>query len=301
MAQFIATTLRVGSPIVYVALGGMVAFRAGIFHLGLEGLMLSGAFTAVAVAEWSENVWLALLLAVLVNVVLSFLFWVVIGPLRANVIIAGLGLSSLAIGGTSYALVTIFDARGQLRAPVGIPKPVEDGGGWAQAVSELSVLVWVMPIVVLVVWVVIRRTRFGLRLATTGEFPFAARSAGVSVPRMRLVALLISGALCAVGGTDLALGSLQGFSENMTQGRGFLGFAAILFGAAQPVGTALAALFFGLAEAIGIRAQLLGVSVPPVEFVLMVPFVVTIVAVWLSGLRNRQRLDVDAGFGELRE
>jgi ABC-type uncharacterized transport system permease subunit len=301
VAQFIATTLRVGSPLVYVALGGMVAYRAGVFHLGLEGLMLTGAFSAVAVADWTENVWLALGAAVLVDLALSFVFWLVIGPFRANVIIAGLGLTSLAVGGTSYALVTIFDSRGQVRSPVGFPQPVHGADGWLQSVSELSVLVWVMPIVVVFMWMLTRRTRFGLRVTAAGEFPFAARSAGADVPQLRLVALLIAGALCAVGGADLALGSLQGFSENMTQGRGFLAFAAVLFGAGQPIGTALAAMFFGLAEALGIRAQLLGVSVPPVEFVLMVPFIVTIVAVWLSGLRNRQRLDVDAGFGELRE
>lgn len=302
MEQFIATTLRVANPIVLVALGGLFAYRAGIFHLGLEGLMLIGAFAAVAGAIWTGDVWLGLVIAVAADLVASFIFWLVIVPLRANAIIAGLGLSGLGLGATSYALATLFDTRGQIRSPEGLPAPIHGvSSGPLAALSELSILVWAMPIVVLVCWVVLRRTRFGLRLAAVGEFPFAARSAGVDVSRMRLAALLVCGALCALGGADLSLGTLQSFQENMTQGRGYLGFSSILFGAGAPIGTALAALFFGLADALGIRAQLLGVSFPPVEFVLMLPFVVTIVAVWLSGLRRRGSLAAAAAFGELRE
>jgi ABC-type uncharacterized transport system permease subunit len=129
----------------------------------------------------------------------------------------------------------------------------------------------------------------------------AARSAGVSVSRMRLVSVLSTGVLCALGGTELALGALNTFQENMTNGRGFLGFAAVLFGAGAPISTALAAVFFGLASAIGIQVQLLQLSFPPVEFVLMAPYVLTIIAVWVSGLRTRRGLDVSLAFGELKE
>lgn len=300
--QFVATALRVANPIVLVALGGLFAYRAGIFHLGLEGLMLIGAFAAVAGSIWTGNVWLGILVAVAANLVASTVFWLVIVPLRANAIIAGLGLSGLGLGVTSYALASLFDTRGQIRAPEGLPSPIRGvAGGPLAALSELSILVWAMPLIVLVCWVVLRRTRFGLQLAAVGEFPFAARSAGVNVGRMRLVALLICGALCALGGADLSLGTLQSFQENMTQGRGFLGFSSILFGAGSPIGTALAAMFFGLADALGIRAQLLNLSFPPVEFVLMLPFAVTILAVWASGIRRRGSLAATAAFGELRE
>lgn len=302
MEQFIATTLRVASPIILVALGGLFAYRAGIFHLGLEGLMLIGAFAAVAGTIWTNSVVLGILIAVLACMVVSAVFWVVIVPLRANAIIAGLGLSMLGVGATSFAVAALFDTRGQIRAPAGLWRPVTDvNSGPLAAVSELSVLVWLMPLIAFVVWIVLRRTRFGLRLAAVGEYPFAARSAGVSVARMRFMALMISGALCALGGADLALGSLRSFQENMTQGRGFLGFSSMLFGAGDPIGTTFAALFFGLAEAVGIQAQLLNLGFPPVEFVLMLPFVVTIIAVWLSSLRRRGQLDATAGFGELRE
>ena len=302
MEQFIATTLRVATPIVFVALGGLFAYRAGIFHLGLEGQMLIGAFAAVAGSVWTENVWLGILIAILVNLVVSTAFWVVIVPLRANAIIAGLGLTALGVGGTTFALSTIFDTRGQIRAPVRLPRPVTgETEGPLAVVNELSILVWLMPLIALLVWLVLRRTRFGLRLAAVGEYPMAARAAGVSVGRMRLIALLMCGTLCTLGGADLSLGTLSFFQENMTAGRGFLGFSSMLFGAGDPVGTTFAALFFGLAQALGIQAQLLNLDFPPVEFVLMLPFVATIVAVWLSGLRNKRGLEAAAAFGELRE
>jgi ABC-type uncharacterized transport system permease subunit len=300
--QFVATTLRVASPIVLVALGGLFAYRSGIFHLGLEGQMLIGAFASVAGTVWTGDVWLGILIGILVNLVVSAAFWFVIVPLRANAIIAGLGLTVLGLGGTTYALSAIFDTRGQIRAPAALPRPFDglDLGPWS-ALTELSILVWLMPLIAFLVWLVLRRTRFGLRLAAVGEYPFAARSAGVRVARMRLVALLVCGTLCTLGGADLALGTLSFFQENMTAGRGFLGFSSMLFGAGGPIGTAFAALFFGLAQALGIQAQLLNLDFPPVEFVLMLPFIATIVAVWISGLRRKGGLEAAAAFGELRE
>jgi len=238
--QFIATTLRVASPIVFVALGGLFAYRAGIFHLGLEGQMVIGAFASVAGTIWTDSVWLGILVGIGVNLVVSAIFWLLIVPLRANAIICGLGLSVFGVGATTYALSALFDTRGQIRAPEGLPRPVTGvSSGPLAAVSELSILVWLMPLAALLVWIVLRRTRFGLRLTAVGEYPFAARSAGVSVPRMRLIALLVCGTLCTLGGSDLALGALRSFQENMTNGRGFLGFSSILFGAGDPIGPPL--------------------------------------------------------------
>src|SRR5688572_26969161 len=160
MEQFLATTLRVASPIVLVALGGLFAYRAGIFHLGLEGQMLIGAFASVAGTVWTENVWLGILIGILVNLVVSAAFWVVIVPLRANAIIAGLGLTVLGIGATSFAISAIFDTRGQVRSPVALPRPLDgvDLGPFS-ALSDLSILALFMPVIAYLVWLVLRRTR----------------------------------------------------------------------------------------------------------------------------------------------
>ena len=233
---------------------------------------------------------------------LSAVYWWVIGPLGANVIIAGLGLTSIGLGGTAFALGAIFDRRGSMFTDVVLPRPVSgitEGPG--VIVSEHSILVWATPLIVLAAWVVLRRSRFGLRLAAAGEYPFAARTAGVNPSMMRLQALLIAGALCALGGAELSVGALHNFTENMTNGRGFIAFVAVIFGAWHPVGAAFAGLFFGFADAIGIQSQINITERVPREFVLMIPFVLTIFAVWLGGLWRRRSLEAEAGYAELRE
>ena len=302
MEQFLATTLRAAAPLILVALAGVFAFRAGMFHLGLEGLMITGAFTTVAVGHATGSVWLGILAAIAACLVLSFLFWWVIGPLRANIFIAGLGLTSLGLGGTAFALTAIFDTRGTFYTEAVLPRPVSGvNEGWGVILSESSLLVWLAPLFALAAWVVLRRSRFGLRLAAVGEYPFAARSAGVNPSRMRLWALLIAGALCALGGAELSVGALNNFTENMTAGRGFIAFVAVIFGAWHPLGAAAAALFFGLADAIGTQTQINVTEQVPREFVLMIPYVLTIAAVWLGGLLRRRQLEASAGYAELRE
>ena len=264
--------------------------------------MIIGAFSAVAFTIWTGS-WIAGVLgAMLVCALFSALFWFVIVKLRANAIIAGLGLTGLGLGGAAYALNTIFDQRGAILLESGLPRPItgQNSGPWV-VLSEQSVLVWATPFIVLACWVVLRRTRFGLRLAAVGEYPFAARSVGVDPARMRLIALVVGGMLCALGGAELSLGSLASFSEAMTQGRGYIAFTAVLFGAGDPVGAALAGLFFGFTEALGIQSQLAATSAIPREFVLMLPYVVTVIAVLISGILRRRQLDAAAGFVELRD
>lgn len=303
MEQLIATTLRTAAPIALVALGGVIAWRAGIFHLGLEGLMVIGAFFAVAGTVATGEVILGVLCAIAACLVTSAIFWVVIVPLRANAIIAGLGLSIIGVGATSYLLPVLYGKRGILEVAQGLWRPITGvQAGIAGALSELSILVWLVPPIVLVVWVLVRRTSWGLRLAAVGEHPFAARSAGVDPGRMRLVALLLCGVFCALGGAALALGSIVAFRENMTEGRGYIAFTAVIFGGGGPIGAALASLFFGLAEAVGIQTQLFAKDLPiPSQFVLMLPYVLTVIAVFVSGLAAGGRSRDPGAFGELRD
>jgi simple sugar transport system permease protein len=301
MIEFLNTALQAAVPIAFVALGGVVAHRAGILHLGLEGLLLIGAFTAVAVTVKTGSVTLGVLAAIGVNVAVSVVFWALIDILKADVIIAGLGLSLTGLGLTAFLLEAIFDTRGGVRAPHGLAIPVDDNGGLLGLVADLSILGWLLPLLVLATWLVVRRSRVGLRLTAVGEYPFAARSAGVHVGATRCGALCVAGALCALGGADLALASINQFSENMSAGRGYLAFTAVLFGAEHPLGVAAASLFFGLAEALGIQSQLGLRHVLPIQFVLMVPYVLTIVAITVSSAVRARRGSAIPGFAELRE
>lgn len=296
MIEALVGILQAATPLIFVTLAGVLAQRSGIPHLGLEGLMIAGACAAVVGSKQSSSVGLGLAIAVVVCVLGSVLLWFVIEKLRANPIIAGLGLTGLGLGGSDLAIQSIYGSEGAVRAPLTLPQLGASAGDFA----GLSVLVLGMPLVVASLWVLLRRTRFGLRLAASGEHPFAARSVGVDPSRMRLIALALGGVLCALGGAELALGSLDVFSIGMTAGRGFMAFAAVTFGSANPLGAAAAASFFALAEYLGIKAQLvLGNAAPP-ELLLSLPYVATIVGVWLSS-RLRGGMHAASTISELRE
>lgn len=296
MNDLIVAILRSGTPLIYVAMAGVLAQRTGIWHLGLEGLMIIGACAAVLITAETGSLLLGIGVAIAACVIGSALLWLAIEKLRANPIIAGLGLTGLGLGGTDLAVQAVYGSEASVNSTIALPRLGAAFGPYAQ----LSVLVAAMPLVVFLLWVLLRRTRFGLKLAACGEHPFAARSVGVVPSRMRLIALMLGGVLCALGGTELALGSLQIFSVYMTAGRGFMAFAAVIFGAGHPVGAAFACLFFSLVEALGIKAQLTFGEAMPRDLLLTMPYIATVFGVWISG-RLRGGAHAATGFGELRD
>ncbi len=289
--QFVVTMLRSSTPIILAAVAGLFAIRAGVFHLGMEGLMLAGAFTAVAAGTAAGSVWVGLASAVAVCLVLSVLYWILIDRLRADTVIAGLGLTAICVGGTAFLMQAIFSQRGSMQSSVHLPRPVRGiDSGLLSFVSELSVLTWVLPVLVLMCWILLTRSRLGLQIAAVGEYPYGAEASGVNQSRIRLYAVLVTGVGCALAGAQLSVGDLSAFSENMTNGRGFVALAAMLFGARSPLYTALAGLFFGFADAFGILMQIHADGTVPLQFVLMAPFIVTIAIVCLSSsIGRRQR------------
>jgi simple sugar transport system permease protein len=301
-AQFIDSAIRASAPIVLAALGAVFAFRAGIFFLGLEGLMLIGAFAGVAGTKLTGSVALGVSASIIGSMIAAGLYWIVIVPLKANQIIAGLGLSILGLGLTSFGLLGIFGSRGAIYVDEGLWRPVRgQTEGPLALVTDLSILVWMTPLIVFICWIILSRSRFGLRITAVGEYPFAARSAGFKPGLVRLQVLVICGVLCGLAGAELSLGALRSFTENLTQGLGFIAFTAAVFGAAMPIGAAMAGLFFGAASALGIQTQLLteGIALPR-ELVLAVPYLLTIAAVWFASVRRSKR-NALAGFGELRD
>lgn len=296
MNDTVIAILRSGTPLVYVTMAGVLAQRSGVWHLGLEGIMIIGACATILGIAATQSFLLAMLIACVACVIASALLWFVIERLMANPIIAGLGLTGLGIGGTALAVQSLFGSQAAVTAPFGVPRLGPAFGDY----GILSIFVVAMPFVVFALWLLLRRTRFGLQLAACGEHPFAARSVGVNPSMMRLIALLGGGVLCAVGGAELAAGSLQIFGQNMTAGRGFMAFAAVVFGAGHPIGSALAALFFSVVGAAGIRAQLaFGASVPH-DLLQALPYLATVFGVWLSG-RLRGGAKAATGFAELRD
>lgn len=296
MNDIIIAILRSGTPLIYVTMAGVIAQRAGVWHLGLEGVMIIGACATIVGIVLTESFVQAIAIAIVFCVAASVVLWFVIEKLGANPIIAGLGLTGLGLGGTALAVQSIFGTQAALTAPFGVPRLGPAFGDY----GVLSIFVLLMPLAVFAMWVLLRRTRFGLQLSAAGEHPFAARSVGVSPSSMRLIALAIGGIFCAIGGAELAAGSLQIFSQNMTTGRGFMAFAAVIFGGSHPFGAALAALFFAVVGALGIRAQLMFGDDVPHDLLQALPYLATVFGVWFSS-RLRGGAKATTRFGELRD
>ena len=268
-------------------MGGMFSERSGVVNIALEGLMLIAAFAGVAGAFLSGSAWIGLGFALAAGLLFALIHALMCVTFEADQIISGTAINLLALGGTGFLMVEVFGQGGtsprvdQFGA-VGIPLlaniPII-----GQAFFDQSLLVYLMYLLIPVTFFVVFRTPFGLRLRATGEVPEAVDTAGVSVYRMRYYGVALSGLLAALGGAYLSMGLLSAFTENMTGGRGFIALAALIFGRWNPLGAAGAALLFGFAQAITFRAG--GQEVIPIEFLQMLPYILTIVV--LAGFGGR--------------
>jgi simple sugar transport system permease protein len=275
---FIWQTLRIAIPYLFAAAGGVVAERAGVISLTLEGFMLSGAFGAALGSFYSGSAWVGILTGVLAGLLFGGLHALACVKYRADQVVAGIAINLLVVGVTRFFLNLLFDSSSNSpRVP-----------GFAGFFS--NPLIWLGILALPIVGWTLHRTVFGLRLRAVGEHPDAALSVGVAVRKVRYLAVAMSGVLAGLGGAYLALDQHQ-FSDEMTAGRGFIALAAIIFGRWDPVRAAIACLLFAAAEAAQIRLQSLAVL--PSQFVEMIPYVLTIVA--LAGLVGRSRAPAALG------
>ena len=273
----IFSTIRTATPLLLAALGGLYSERAGVINIALEGLMLAGAFTAAAVTHYAGSPWAGLLAGIVAGVLVAAIHAVACIRFNADQVVSGTAINILMTGVPAMLSGALFLSSGSTPQ---IPK--DDLIPWTPVVLAL--------LLVGVTWYVLYRTPFGLRLRAVGENPEAADAAGVGVNRVRYTAVLLSGALAAIGGAYLSIGQSSLFTRNMTSGRGFIALAALIFGKWRPVQTMLACLLFGLTEAIAIQMQ--GVKLPsgdeiPVQFINIVPYVLTIIV--LAGFIGRSR------------
>lgn len=288
----LASTIRLVTPILLAALGGLLTERVGIFNVALEGLMLFGAFFAVLGTHWSGNPLVGLGLAVLAAVVVALVFAFVVVDLHGDAIVAGLGVNMLALGLTSYLVEPVFGVQGSFYDPGlrSLPQVVlpflVDVPVLGTLLSGYSILVWTAVALALVLQVVLFRHPLGIRIRAVGEAPVAAASVGISVRGLRYLAVLGSGVLCGLAGAELSISLVTQFVIGMTAGRGFIALVAVMFGRAHPLGVLGASLLFGFAYALTLRLQ--GIGVPP-QFVAMLPYVATIVVLVLFAVRTRAR------------
>ena len=296
MEELIAGTIRTATPILLAALGGLICERVGIFNIALEGLMLFGAFFGILGVYLLESPWLGVGLACVVTVLMAFLFAVLLVKFHADPTITALGVNMLAEGITTFSMKFVFGDQGSVHAEsiVGLPKVdiplLENIPILGSMISGYTPMIYVSWILVVVCAFFLYRTSPGINLRMVGENAKAAATAGIPVSRYQIIAITSSGIFCALAGAHLSMGYVTMFTENMTAGRGFIAYTAVVFGKADPGMVLVASLVFGAAEAFSYRAQQFGDI--PSSIVMMIPYLITIIALMIrrSGKKKAGRL-----------
>ena len=273
--SFLTQMIRIAVPYLFAASGGVIAERAGIISLSLEGYMLTGAFSATLGAHYSGSAWIGVLAGMFGGLIFGLIHAVASIRYRADQVVAGIAINLLAIGVTRFFLKLAFASSSNSPRVVGF-------GGNIEAHGFDNPLLWMGLIVAPVLAFLVYRTPYGLRVRAVGEHPAAAASLGIRTSLVQYVAVAISGILAALGGVFLALDQHQ-FTDQMTAGRGFIAVAAVIFGRWDPVRAALACLLFAAAETLQIQLQ--GNQLIPSQFIEMIPYALTIIA--LAGVVGR--------------
>lgn len=281
--SLVSSTIRMVTPILLAALGGALCSRVGIFNVGLEGLVLVGAFAAIVGNHFTGSLFLAVLCAAAASVMFSLLFSYMTIGLKANEIVVGVAINFLALGLTTFALRAVFDVKGAFydKDMVGLPRLeiplIHDIPVLGEIVSGHSPLVYLAFLAAILLYIFFYRTVTGFRVLAVGMNPVAARSLGLKTTRLQVMAILLCGVLCGVAGAQLSLGQVTMFTEGMTAGRGFIALVAMMMGQSHPLGILASSLLFGFMDALSIRLQ--GFSLPT-QFTSMLPYVLTIVAMF---------------------
>lgn len=294
--SLIYATFRSATPIIFAALCAAITQQANILNIGTEGIMLVGAFTAVGVSYLTGSWLLGIAAAMIAGAMIAMIM--AVGHIKYNseICAIGMGINMFAIAITKFLLNVIFKTNGSFSDPKikAIPRlhlPFLDNVPvLGDLLNNWSITEWFAIVLIIVLYFFFYKTVWGLRLRAVGQFPEAAKTAGIKVNAVKYQAMLISGLIGGLAGAHLSLGYSTQFIENMTNNRGFMGVAAMYFGGANPILTALGCLLFGFADSIGARLQAYGI---PSQFVLMMPYIVTVAVLALSMMAkissNRKR------------
>lgn len=306
-AAFLASILRVATPILLPSLGALLSDRAGVINIGLEGIMLVSAFTGVVFSAYAQTwfgqetglvigPWLGLLMGVIVSILMALLLAFFHLRLKADLILSGIAINILGSAGTVAIMYELTGDRGNtstlpsLVIPfIQLPEFINDipviGPFIFQILDNQSAMTWIAFISVFLVAFLLYRTPFGMHLRAAGENPEAAASVGIPVQRTRYIALMLSGLLAGLGGIHMSMGYLSLFQRDMTSGRGFIALATPLLGGNNPYGTMAASLVFGFFDALASRIGSLQI---PSQLPQMVPYVATVMALVVYALQTRQ-------------
>jgi ABC-type uncharacterized transport system permease subunit len=290
LVGLMSQTLQRSVPITFGALSGLLCERAGVVNIAIEGMLLSGAFTAAVAASIAGNPWVGLAAAIIVGGLLGLLLGVLAIRYLVDQIIAGTVINIFAAGLTAFLASKVLVALPELNNPPRFLPDKIPGLGDIPIVGPIlftsSFFVYAMFVFILVIHMALFHTRWGLRVRAVGEHPVAAETVGIDVIRTRYINVLLGGMVAGFGGAYFTLGSTGSFDKGMTAGKGFIGLAAMIFGGWTPIGAFFASLVFGFADALQNRLSILNAGIPS-EILLMLPYIVTIVVV--AGFVGRVR------------
>jgi simple sugar transport system permease protein len=276
-----AATLRYATPLVFAALGGMFSERSGVVNIGLEGMMLMGAFFGILGADKLDSWWLGLLVAIVAGGAAALVHAFFAIHLSADQIVSGTAINFLAVGLTGYLFIDIYGTEGTPTDIQSIPNVklgfLDDVSFIGPIFGQLNLMIWIAIVLVPLTWLVMFKTPIGLRIRSCGEHPRAADTVGINVYAVRYGAVVTSGMFAAAGGAYLSIGFINSFNENMTAGRGFIALAALIFGNWRPYGLAAACLLFGFSSALAQRLPEYSQSASVLFQAL--PYVLTLIAV----------------------
>lgn len=288
-------TLRTATPVILAAMGGLLTEQAGIMNIGMDGMIVTGAFVAVACSFAFSSAGLGVLAAVMIGIIIGLFFAVFVVKFKSDEFIIGMALNTFAAALTVYLLRSMFGVKGTFsdKGIVALPSIHIDFLDHIPVLGPLlndnSIFVYITWLLVFLVWVFLYRTPYGFWLRASGEHPESLETAGISATKMKFTASILCGVMCGFAGAHLSLGYLTMFIEGMSADRGFIAFACVIFGMANPPKVFLAALLFGFFNAFGLRLQSVGI---PADITAMTPYVVTVlmlVYVVTAGAAKKRR------------
>jgi general nucleoside transport system permease protein len=300
-SALVAAALRYATPLLFAALGGVISERSGVINIGLEGMMLMGCFFGIWGADVLGSWVLGLVVAAVAGGLLALVHAVFSIHLRANQVVSGTGINFLALGITGYFFTAHYGPNGTPSKISTVPNVklplIQHVGFFGPAIGDANLMTWLAILLVPVLTIFLFRTRWGLRLRAVGEKPRAADTVGLRVFRTRYLAVIASGMLAALGGAYLSVAFVGSFSQDMTEGRGFIALAAVIFGRWRPLGALVATLVFGFSSALADRLPQFSQTAGTLFQAL--PYVLTLIAV--AGVIGRSRPPAASGIPYVKE
>jgi simple sugar transport system permease protein len=291
--EFGYAVFRVTTPILFAALGALISDKAGVINIALEGIMLTSALAGVIISASAKSVWIGLLGAVIIGGLVGLLLAYFSLNLKTDIILSGVALNLMAGGGTIFVLYLVTGNKGvsiDLKSGLlpKIPLPLIDKiPVLGPIISNHNVLTYVAILLVVFIYFLLYKTPLGLKIRAVGENPNAADSVGISVKKIKYIALVLSGVFAGFGGAYMSMGYLSNFGKNMTKGRGFIALAVEAMGGATPIGTFLTSVLFGFFDALSNSLQSLTI---PRQFVQMIPYIATLFGLAIYSSKKQSQI-----------